>query len=213
MGQISLEYIKLNRQKQKGEEKKRKKKLPPSLCQFSMIFQQNLYGRNREYASCSRSAEKLQNKVWLESMRVYSLQAGRVCQWCGSRVQHLRCSSGISGFLWIQPSSLLRLEGEESLQISVSSSKSVTLCTSNLFHHSFREEKWGYQKELVTSSALHMCPTSYHYNLSQRASPVQGDTYKVKVRDQNRRRIMAHYWKSDKHFLCTLHLYTKLYRS
>lgn len=28
MGQISLEYIKLNRQKQKGEEKKRKKKTP-----------------------------------------------------------------------------------------------------------------------------------------------------------------------------------------
>lgn len=90
------------------------------------------------------------------------------------------------GSLWIQPSSPLRLEGEESLQISVSSSKSATLCTSGIFHHSFTEEKWGYQKELVTSSALHTWPTSYHYNLSRSASSVQGDTYKVKVTDQNR---------------------------
>lgn len=32
MGQISLEYIKLNRQKQKGEEEKRKKKNSLHLC-------------------------------------------------------------------------------------------------------------------------------------------------------------------------------------
>lgn len=52
---------------------------------------------------------------------------------------------------WVRPSSPLQFAGKKCLQISASSSKSGTLNRSKIFYHSFREEKWKYQKELVTS--------------------------------------------------------------
>lgn len=118
-------------------------------------------GEMRACKSFLLSSENVQHSVireytyvWTSGWMLWPAKQGVGDCW---GIEHLIVLEEYQGSLcWVRPSSLLKFVKEKCLQISASSSKSGTLYKSRLFYHSFREEKWKYQKELLTSYALHI---------------------------------------------------------